>query len=58
MNTLLKLLSLIALIVTILPSVFVFEELISWQTHANIMLCGMILWFIVTPFWMKEQPQG
>ncbi len=55
MNLLLKTLSFIGLILTIVPSVLVFKEVISFDLHTNLMIVGMLLWFGTSPFWMKER---
>jgi hypothetical protein len=54
MKTVTKILSAIALGLTVLPSFFVFAGNITWQTHANLMLGGTLLWFFTAPFWMKK----
>jgi hypothetical protein len=46
--------SVIGLGLTILPAVLVFSGTLSWQTHANLMTLGMILWFFTAPLWMKK----
>jgi hypothetical protein len=43
----------LGLILTIVPSVLVLTETIGWQTHADLMTVGMILWFVTTP-WQKK----
>ncbi len=47
-------LSLIGLVLTAMPAVLVFLNLLSWQTHANLMLLGTVLWFVAAPWWMRE----
>ena len=54
MKTNLKALSYIALGLTVIPSFLVFAEKITWQLHADLMLCGTVLWFFTAPFWMKR----
>lgn len=54
MKTITKILSYIALGLTVIPSFYVFSGSISWQTHADLMLGGTILWFVTAPFWMKR----
>ncbi|WP_258105760.1 hypothetical protein [Marinoscillum sp. MHG1-6] len=53
MKTLLKILSLIGLVLTLLPSFLVFYDVIDMATHFNLMGVGVILWFGSAPFWMK-----
>jgi hypothetical protein len=54
MKTLLICGSIAGLGLTIVPSILVAVGIASWQTHANLMTAGMILWFITAPFWMKK----
>ncbi|SMO48939.1 hypothetical protein [Fodinibius sediminis] len=55
MKTLLVLLSIAGLALTVIPSVLVFSQGLSLETHKLLMLAGMLMWFITAPFWMKEQ---
>ena len=55
MKTLTKILSYVGLALTVIPSIFVFAGNIEWQTHADLMLGGTLLWFVTAPFWMKKQ---
>lgn len=55
MKTITKILSAVALGLTLLPSVFVFTGSIPWETHASLMFGGTVLWFITAPFWMKKE---
>ena len=52
MRTLLKLISFAGLGLTVVPSFLVFAGVIAWETHAALMLVGMVLWFASAPFWM------
>ncbi len=58
-NSILKIILIVisftGLVLTIVPSVLVFVQEISMETHKQLMLPGMILWFFSAPFWMKEQ---
>lgn len=53
-RTMLGLLAFIGLILTLIPSAFVFAGTISAQTNKTLMAIGMLLWFIVAPFWIKR----
>lgn len=53
MTLILKLLSFIGLALTLVPSVLVFRDVISFDTHTTLMIFGMLLWFGTSPFWMK-----
>ena len=55
MKTLLQLLSLLGLVLTVVPSLLVFLGKIPWELHSQLMLAGMVLWFVTAPFWMKEK---
>jgi len=55
MNIILKIISFAGLCLTILPSIFVFTDKISFEMHTSLMVVGMILWFATSPFWMKEK---
>jgi hypothetical protein len=54
MKTMMKLVSLAALGLTIIPSILVYLRVIRWDDHANLMVVGMILWFLSAPVWMKR----
>jgi hypothetical protein len=55
MNILLKIVSFAGLSLTILPAIFVFNDVISFEMHTQLMVIGMFLWFGSSPFWMKEK---
>lgn len=55
MTLLLKILSFAGLALTIVPSILVFNQTISFDLHKHLMLAGMLLWFATSPFWMKEK---
>jgi hypothetical protein len=54
MRALLKLISIVGLGLTVIPSFLVFTGAIAWQTHATLMLVGTVLWFGSAPFWMQQ----
>lgn len=60
MRSILKLVSFIGLLLTVVPSFLVFSELIELSFHKTLMLIGTLLWFFTAPFWMnkQEQPQS
>jgi hypothetical protein len=45
------LLSSIGLLLTLVPAFLHFFGQISWNTHAQLMFAGMILWFVFAPIW-------
>ncbi len=54
MKILLKILAIIGLGLTVIPSFLVFYGVIDKSSHFNLMLIGAILWFVSAPFWMKS----
>ena len=55
MRTVALITALIGLVLTIVPSLFVFLGDVSWGDHAQLMFIGMILWFIFAPIGMKKK---
>jgi hypothetical protein len=45
----------IGLILTIVPSVLVAIGKLAWQTHANLMTAGMIVWFIAATWESRKR---
>jgi len=45
------------LLLTIVPSFFVFLGGLSWHSHARLMFIGMLLWFVFAPIAMKSKKQ-
>jgi len=52
-----RIVSAIALGLTIVPSLLVLAGTITWQLHADLMTAGMVVWFVTAPMWMKK-PRG
>jgi len=50
----LKYISLLSLLVTILPSVFYFFDLITLDLSKIFMLIGTVLWFVTAPKWINN----
>jgi hypothetical protein len=57
MKELLRLVSMVGLGLTVVPAFLVFIGNISWNSHANLMLAGTLIWFASAPFWMTEKKQ-
>jgi hypothetical protein len=55
MKPMLVILSFLGLALTIIPAFLVFGGIITWNTHATLMLAGMILWFVTAPFWLGKK---
>ena len=53
MKIILMIVSFLGLILTVVPAFFVLYQQISWNTHANLMFIGMVLWFVSAPFLIK-----
>jgi len=54
MKTILKILSALGLIMTLVPSFLVFSGVITLDMNKWLMLLGTILWFVTAPFWMDK----
>ena len=55
MKSLLKIVSLIGLLATIIPSFLVFGGVITLDSNKVLMMIGTLLWFISAPFWMNKK---
>jgi len=55
MKNMLKLLSFLGLVLTIVPSLLVFYRVISLDTHYTLMAVGMVVWFISAPLWLGRK---
>jgi len=55
MKTILKILSFIGLILTVVPSFMVFSGSITLDMHKWLMLIGTLVWFFTAPFWMNKK---
>ncbi|WP_163712557.1 hypothetical protein [Mangrovibacterium lignilyticum] len=55
MKKVLIIVSFIGLLLTIIPSILVFEQFIELKSHFHLMVAGMIMWFATAPFWMKSK---
>ncbi|MBK7107015.1 MAG: hypothetical protein IPH62_17215 [Ignavibacteriae bacterium] len=50
-----KVISLLSLIACILPSVLVFNNVVTLEDNKLIMIFGTIGWFLTSPFWMNKK---
>ncbi|WP_339879436.1 hypothetical protein [uncultured Algoriphagus sp.] len=57
MKSLLKIISFIALAVTLFPSFLVFKGIISPELSKTLMLIGTIVWFVSASFWMNSSDE-
>lgn len=55
MRSLLMIVSIVALVVLMLGPALLFLGKIDSATNKHILLAGTVLWFVVTPFWMKAK---
>jgi hypothetical protein len=55
MTNLMKLISLIGLLLTIVPAFLVFAGKLSLERHYLLMLIGFFVWFLSAPFWMLKK---
>ena len=55
MRLVLKIVSVIGLMATIIPSIMVLNDMITLENNKLIMMFGTILWFISAPFWMNKK---
>ncbi len=55
MTIVLKVISYLALAMTVIPAFLVFAGTMTWDTHANLMMAGTIIWFITAPFWIRDK---
>lgn len=55
MRSILKILSLIGLLATIVPSFLVFMGVMTLDNNKLVMVFGTILWFATAPFWMNKK---
>jgi hypothetical protein len=54
MKALMSILAIIALGLTVIPSVLVFNEVITLDVHKKLMAGGALLWFVTAPIWFKK----
>ncbi|MEP0713058.1 hypothetical protein [Algoriphagus sp.] len=58
MMTLLKIISFVALALTITPSFLVFKGIITPDLSKTLMLIGTIGWFATASFWMNKSEEN
>jgi hypothetical protein len=55
MTIILKSVSFIGLVLTLLPSFFVLTGSIDQEMNKNMMMLGTAMWFITVPFWINKR---
>jgi hypothetical protein len=58
MKTLMTVLAIIALGLTIIPSMLVFGGKMELDMHKNLMTAGAILWFVAAPIWFRKKTKS
>ncbi|SFT50527.1 hypothetical protein SAMN04489724_1044 [Algoriphagus locisalis] len=58
MKNILKIISFVALVVTLAPSFLVFKGIITPELSKTLMLIGTIVWFVSASFWMNKSEEG
>lgn len=56
-NSIIKIISYLALAGTIIPSLMVFFSGLDLQQNKNIMAVSMIIWFATAPFWINRKSE-
>jgi hypothetical protein len=54
-TTILKAISYLALIATIIPAILVFSQKMDSDTNKTIMAVAMVAWFVTAPFWINKK---
>jgi hypothetical protein len=54
-KAILTVLAVLALGLTLVPSLLVFSGKWTMQEHRTAMAVGCVLWFVVAPFWMPKE---
>ena len=49
--------SVLGLLLTVVPSMLVFADVMTSATSTTLMAVGMVFWFATAPFWMKKEHQ-
>lgn len=57
-KTLAAIVAVIGLVLTIVPSILVFNDVISLSYHKQLMFIGVVLWFLAAPFWMRKEERS
>ena len=54
MKLLASILAVVALCLTVIPSILVFNNAIEFDLHKKLMAAGTVLWFLTAPLWFKK----
>lgn len=58
MKKLILLMSFLGLLLVIGPAILYLSDLIEKDSMKTLMLIGTIIWFVLAPFWMKEEAKA
>jgi hypothetical protein len=54
MKLLASILAVVALCLTVIPSILVFNNAIEFDLHKKLMAAGTVLWFLTAPLWFRK----
>jgi hypothetical protein len=54
MKMLASILAIVALCLTVIPSILVFNNAIEFDLHKKLMAAGTVLWFMTAPLWFRK----
>lgn len=55
MKMIMAVVAIVALGLTVVPSLLVFNGMIEIDLHKKLMLLGTVLWFIAAPVWFRRK---
>jgi hypothetical protein len=55
MKMLMSILAIVALALTIIPSILVFTGSMELDMHKHLMTAGTVLWFVTAPIWFRKK---
>lgn len=55
MNYILKVISVLGLMLTVIPSFLVLNGVMEMEYYKSLMLIGTISWFVTAPFWIFKK---
>lgn len=55
MKKIMAVIAIVALGLTVVPSLLVFNGMIEIDLHKKLMLTGTVLWFISAPVWFRKK---
>ena len=55
MKYIVEVMAILGLLLTVIPSFFVWYGYLSWDIHTQSAFVGMVLWFIFAPIWLRKK---